>query len=76
MTNYHVYLRGHIYGFGPSKGKLKLRVARRSGDLKKIAEVMTTLLGAKGIRTYVLHLEEEQIFGNMKRKLDVLVGDT
>jgi len=38
MTNYRGYLRGHASKSGPSKEELKLRVARRSGDPKKMAE--------------------------------------
>jgi hypothetical protein len=75
MTNYRAYLRGHTSGSGPSKGELKLRAARRSGDPKKMAEVLNTLPGAIGIGTRVPHLEGEEIFGSTKRKLDVPIGD-
>ena len=43
MTNYRAYLRGHASGFGPNKGELKLRAARRSGCPKKIAEALNSL---------------------------------
>jgi len=75
MTNYHAHLRGHAFGTGPSKGELKLRVARRSRCSKKIAKVLNALLGAKGVGTRVLHLEGEEIFGSMKRKFDIPTGD-
>jgi len=67
MTNYRVFLKGHTYGSGLSKEELKLRVARRSGDPKKIAEALNTLSGAEGIGTRVPHLEGEEIFGSTNR---------
>ena len=75
MTNYRAYLKGHACGSGPSKGELKLRAARRSGDPKKIADALNALPGSEGVGTRVPHLEGEEIFGSMKRKLDVPIGD-
>ena len=75
MTNYRAYLKGYASGSGPSKGELRLRAARRSGDPKKIAEALNTLPGAEGVGTRVPHLEGEEIFGSTKRKLDVPIGD-
>ena len=73
--NYHVYLKGYASGSRPSKGELRLRTARRSGDPKKIAEALNTLLGAEGVGTRIPHLEGEETFGSTKRKLDVPIGD-
>ena len=70
MTNYRAYLKGYASGSGPSKGELRLRAARRSGDPKK-----NTVPGAEGVGTRVPHLEGEETFGSMKRKLDVPIGD-
>ena len=75
MTNYRAYLRGHAFGFGPSKGELKLRAARRSGCLKKIAEALNSLPKAQGVGSRVPHLEGEEIFGSTKRRLDVPIGN-
>ena len=75
MTNYKAYLRGHASGSGPTKGELKLRAARRSGCPKKIAEALNSLPEAHGVGSPVLHLEGEEIFGSMKRRLDVPIGD-
>ena len=75
MTNYRAYLRGHASGSGPSKGELKLRAARRSGCPKKIAEALNSLLEAPGMGSRVPHLEGEEIFGSMKRRLDVPIDD-
>ena len=75
MTNYRAYLKGYASGSGPSKGELRLRAARRSGDPKKIAEALNTLLGAKSVGTRIPHLEGEETFGSTKRKLDVPIGD-
>ena len=47
----------------------------RSGDPKKIAKALNTLPGAEGVETRVLHLEGEETFGSMRRKLDVPIGD-
>jgi len=71
MTNYRAYLKGHASGSGLSEGELKLRVARRSGDPKKIVEALNTLPGAQDIGSRIPHLEGEEIFGSTKRRLDV-----
>ena len=76
MTNYPAYLKGYASGSRPSKGELRLRAARRSGDPKKIVEVLNTLLGAEGVGTRIPHLKGEETFGSTKRKLDVPIGDT
>ena len=75
MKNYRAYLRGHASSSSPSKGELKLRVARPSGCLKKIAEVLNSLPEAQGMGSRVPHLEGEEIFGSTKRRLDVPIGD-
>jgi len=75
MINYYAYLRSHALESGLSKEELKFRVARHSKDPKKIAEVLNTLFGIKGVGTRVPHLEEEEIFGSTKKKLDVPIGD-
>ena len=75
MTNYRAYLKGYASGSGLSKGELRLRAARRSGDPKKIAEVLNTLPRAEGVGTRIPHLEGEETFGSTKRKLDVPIGD-
>ena len=75
MTNYRAYLKGYASRSGSSKGELRLRVARRSGDPKKIAQALNTLPEAEGVGTRVPHLEGEETFGSTKRKLDVPIGD-
>ena len=70
MTNYHAYLKGHASGSSPSKWELSLRVARRIGDRKKIAEAFNTFQGFEGIESRIPHLEGEKIFGSTKGKLD------
>jgi hypothetical protein len=71
MTNYRAYLKGKASGTGPSKQKLKLRAARRSGDPKKIEEVLSQLPRVEVATTRIPHLEGEEIFGSTKRKLDL-----
>jgi len=73
MTNYRAYFRGHVSG--PSKEELKLRVARQSGCCKKITKALNTLLRIEGVETRVPHLEGEEIFESIKRKLDLSIGD-
>jgi hypothetical protein len=75
MTNYRTYLKGKASGTGPSKQELKLRAARRSGDPKKIEEVLSQLLGVEVATTRIPHLEGEEIFSSMKQKLDFPLGD-
>ena len=75
MTNYRVYPKGYVSGSRPSKGELRLRDARRSGDPKKIAEALNTLPRAEGVGTRIPHLEGEETFGSTKRKLDMSIGD-
>ena len=75
MTNYWAYLKGYASRSGPLKGELRLRAAKRSGDPKKIAEALNTLLGAEGVGTRIPHLEGEETFGSTKRKLEVPIGD-
>ena len=75
MTNYRAYFKGNASGTGPSKQELRLMVARRSGDPKKIEEALSQLPGAKVATTQISHLEGKEIFGNTKRKLDLLLGD-
>ena len=75
MTNYQAYLKGYALGSGPLKGELRLRATRRSGDPKKIAEALNSLLGAEGVGSKIPHLEGKETFGSTKRKLDVPIGD-
>jgi hypothetical protein len=75
ITNYRVYLKGKSFGTGPSKQELKLRAARRSDDPKKIAEVLNQLPIVEFATARITHLEGKEIFGSMKRKLDLPLGD-
>jgi hypothetical protein len=75
MTNYRAYLKGKASEIGPSKQELKLRAARRSGDPKKIEEALNQLPGVEVATTRIPHLEGEEIFGSMKRKLDLPLGN-
>jgi hypothetical protein len=75
MTNYRAYLKGKASGTGPSKQELKLRAARRRGDPKKIEEALSQLPGVEVATTRIPHLEDEEIFGSTKRKLDLPPGN-
>jgi hypothetical protein len=74
MTNYRAYLKGKASGTGPSKQELKLRAARRRGDPKKIEEALSQLPGVEVATTRIPHLEDEEIFGRMKRSLAARSG--
>jgi hypothetical protein len=75
MTNYRAYFKSKASGTGPSKQELKLRVARRSGDPKKIEEALSQLLGVEVATTRIPHLEGKEIFGSTKQKLDLPPGN-
>jgi hypothetical protein len=64
ITNYRAYLKGKASGTGLSKQELKLRTARRSGDPKKIEEVLSQLPEVEVATTRIPHLEGEEIFGS------------
>jgi hypothetical protein len=55
MTNYRAYFKGKSSGTSPSRQELKLRVARRSGDPKKIAEALSQLPGVE-VATTRIHI--------------------
>ena len=71
MTNYKAYLKGKASGTSPSKQELKLKVARRSNDPKKIEEALSELSGVEVATTQIPHVEGEEIFGSTERKLDL-----
>ena len=74
MTNYRTFLCGGPSGTGPSKHDLKLKRAMASHDGKKIADAINNMPGAAEVSTRVPHLEGEEVFGSVKRKLDMPVG--
>ena len=75
MTNYKTYFKGKAFGTGLSKQELRLKAARRSSDPKKIEEALSQLPGVEVATTRIPHLEGGEIFGSMKRKLDLPPGD-
>jgi hypothetical protein len=75
MTNYKAYLKDKASGTSPSKQELRRRAARCRGDPKKIEEALSQLLGVEVATTRIPHLEDEEIFGSTKRKLDLPPGD-
>ena len=74
MTNYRSYLCGSASGKGPSKHDLKLKLAMASLDGKNIAQTLNKMPGAEDVCTRVPHLEREELFGSVKRKLDLPIG--
>ena len=75
MTNYRAFLKGKASRTSLSKQELRIRVARRSGDPKKIEEALSQLLRVEVATTRIPHLEGEENFGSMKHKLDLPLGD-
>jgi hypothetical protein len=53
MTNYRAYLKDKLSGTGPLRQELKLRVARHSGDPKKIVEALSQLPGVEVATTLI-----------------------
>ena len=69
------YLRGEPSGTGPSKSKLELRLASRTGNLKCVVKLLDEVAVEAGLNTRVPHLEGETIFGIAKQKLNLPPGD-
>lgn len=67
ITHYINYLKGGRSGKGPDKAELRFRQAQRSLDLHMIAKAMK----ATNVITKEKGLEETEIFGSTRRKLDV-----
>ena len=74
MTTYRAYLCGAPSGKSLSKHELKLKRAMAFGDKKKIAEALWEMHGAKDICIQIPHFKGEEVFGSMKRKLDLPIG--
>ena len=71
ITQYRRYLKGGRGGKGLDKAELRLRQVQRSLDPEMIAEAMKAYLGAGDVLTKEKGLEGVEIFGSMKRKLDL-----
>ena len=74
-TQYQNYLKGRLGGSGPDRMVLKLRTASRSGNSKKVAQILVQLSTETKMNSRIPHLEGESIFGTAKRKLDLPPGD-
>ena len=78
VVAYYQYLNGDRSGTGPGKKELLLRVAQRttqrSGNPKALHAAMAKLPGASDFCTREPHLEGEEVFGSLKRKLDLPPG--
>ena len=68
---YQNLLKGDLGGTGLDKSILKLHAARRSGDPAKMAKAINVVFEEAGLKSRVPHLEGENIFGSVKRKLDL-----
>ena len=72
---YQNFLKGNCGGTGPNKSVLKLCAAWRSGNPAKMAKAMNAVSEEAELKSRVPHLEGENIFGLVKRKLDLSPGD-
>jgi hypothetical protein len=75
MTNYRTYTKGNLLKIGLSRQELKIRVARRSGDPKKIVDTFSQLPNMEGVTARILHLKGKETFGSTKQKLDLPPSD-
>ena len=73
-TNYRTYLKGGRSGKGPDKAELRLWAAQKSGDVEVITKVLSSFPGAQDLITKPHGLEDTEIFGSSKRKLDLPPG--
>jgi hypothetical protein len=77
-VSYYHYLKGDRAGTGPSKEELKLRAAQRSsgitGNTKSLHKAMTRMPGAQEFCIRTPHLEGEEVFLSLKRKVDLPPG--
>ena len=78
VVAYYQYLNGDRPGTGPAKEELLLRVAQRttqrSGNPIALHAAMAKLPGASDFCKREPHLEGEEVFGSLKRKLDLPPG--
>ena len=78
VVAYYQYLNGERPGTGPGKDELLLRVAQRtaekSGNPKALHAALSKMPGADEFCTRRPHFEGEEVFGSMKRKLNLPPG--
>ena len=78
VVAYYQYLNGDRAGTGPGKEELLLRVAQRttirSGNPKALHAALSRMPGAEEFCSREPHFEGEEVFGSMKRKLDLPQG--
>ena len=75
MLFYFNYLCRGRSGTRPSKSELELHLASRQGNSKWVVKLFIEMAKEAGVNTRIPHLECETIFGSIKRKLDLSMGD-
>ena len=68
-------MNGHLGGTCLDKSILKLCATQRSSDSTKLAKEMNAISEEAGLKSRLPYLEGENIFGSVKRKLDLPPGD-
>ena len=78
MVAYYQYLNGERGGTSPGKEELLVRVAQqttvRSGNPRALHAALSKMPGAEEFCSREPYLEGEEVFGSMKRKLDLPPG--
>ena len=78
VVTYYQYLNGERASTGPEKEELLLRVAQRttvrSGNLRALHAALSRMPGAEEFCSREPHFEGEEVFGSMKRKLNLPPG--
>lgn len=78
VVAYYQFSKGDRAGTGPSKEDLRLRLAQRNakstGDPKKLHAALEEMPGASTFCTREPHLEGEEVFLSLKRRVDVPIG--
>ena len=78
VVAYYQYLNGERGGTGLGKEELLLRVAQRttvrSRDPRALHAALSRMPGAEEFCSQEPHFEGEEVFGSMKRKLDLPLG--
>ena len=74
ITNNRSYLCGGASRKGPLIHGLKLKRAMASLDGKRIVQALSEMLGVGDVCKRIPYLEDEELFGLAKKKLDLPIG--
>jgi hypothetical protein len=69
-----MHLMGILLGTRPNNVELRLRVAHRSGNPKKIVQAIVGSISSSPMHSKSIGLEGEERFGSCKKKLNTMIG--